>query len=74
MTHILGQIDKKYENPASIHRMIEEVVKDYLLAMKKSIIDYILLDPTECDRLNVYIKYNQVTLYGQNVSNFQVKN
>ena len=46
MTNILQQIDKKYENPRTIQKMIEEVVHDYLGAMKKCIIDYILMDPS----------------------------
>lgn len=45
--------------------MINEVVEDYLNAIKKSIIDYILMDPTERDRLSVYIKYKNPHLYGE---------
>lgn len=31
--------------------MIEEIVQDYNKSIKKSIIDYILLDPNERERL-----------------------
>lgn len=46
-------------------------------AIKKSIIDYILLDPSEQDRLSVYIRYRNVPLYGQvkpNIVSFYNKN
>jgi hypothetical protein len=64
LSNILSKIDSKYENPKSIQLMINEVVEDYLNAIKKSIIDYILMDPTERDRLSVYIKYKNPHLYG----------
>ena len=74
MSHILNLIDRKYENPDTISNMIEEVINEYLNALKKSIIDYILMDPTECNRLNIYIKYNTLPLYGERKSNFGTKN
>ena len=46
MGTILDKIDPRYENPTSIQKMIDEVIDQYLYAMKKSIIDYILMDPT----------------------------
>lgn len=44
--------------------MINEVIEVYQNAIKKSIIDYILLDPIERDRLSVYIQYKNVRFYG----------
>ncbi|XP_041823134.1 dynein heavy chain 3, axonemal [Melanotaenia boesemani] len=33
--------------------MMEEVKKDYEFSLKKSIVDYILMDPSECKRLSI---------------------
>lgn len=44
--------------------MIDEVIEGYGQAIKKAIIDYVLLDPGERDRLGVYIRYRNVPLYG----------
>lgn len=46
MRNILIGIDSRIENPPLIKNMINEVIEDYLTSLKKSIIDYILLDPT----------------------------
>lgn len=46
MASILNRIHPKYENPAIIQKLIDEVVEDYVVAVKKAIIDYILMDPT----------------------------
>lgn len=65
MASILNKIDPRYENPQIIQKMIDQVIDDYQNAVKKSIIDYILMDPTEKDRLSIYIKYKNVHLYGE---------
>lgn len=46
MRNILIGIDSRIKNPPLIKNMINEVIEDYLTSLKKSIIDYILLDPT----------------------------
>ena len=37
--------------------MVDEVTNDYYSAIKKSILEYAMLDPVECIRLGVYIEY-----------------
>ena len=50
---------------------IEEIKEIYNFSMKKSIIDYILLDQTEMDRLNINIKHRVAPLYGQRFPKFK---
>ncbi|XP_075305326.1 dynein axonemal heavy chain 3 [Odontesthes bonariensis] len=33
--------------------MVEEIRRDYIISLKKSIVDYILMDPSECQRLSI---------------------
>jgi len=70
--YILALIDRKYDDDNFNHydfkqiiiNEIEEVKGDYLKAVKKSIIDYILLDKTERDRLNVNYIPHSLPFYG----------
>ena len=47
--------------------------KSFCVAAKKSIIDYILLDPVEQARLSVYIRHNPVMMYGTARNSYQRK-
>jgi hypothetical protein len=62
---ILSHINQKYENFNIIDKILQEVISSYEYSIKKSIIDYILLDPIEQDRVSVYIKYKPIAHYGK---------
>ena len=72
-------IDRKYDDDNFNHynykeiivNEIEEVKVDYFKAVKKSIIDYILLEQAERDRLNVQYIPNPVPFYGEIVPHYQ---
>lgn len=44
---------------------IEEVKQCHIRAGQKAIIDYVLLDPTERQRLNVHHRYKAPVFYGE---------
>lgn len=59
------RIRKSVEVSNLINNMVNEVKTDYILANKKSILDYILSDPNEYRRLGVIFMPNPPKLYGQ---------
>jgi hypothetical protein len=65
---ILGHINEKYENFEIIDKILQEVISSYEYSIKKSIIDYILLDPIEQNRVSVYIKYKPISHYGKTIA------
>lgn len=49
-----------------IHANLEEVVSDYYTAMKKSIVDYVLLDDNEKRRLGIKMIFKPIPFWGDN--------
>jgi hypothetical protein len=71
--YIITLLDRRYEDEnfgfysfkQIIFDQIEEVKDIYNTAIKKSIIDYILLDHREKDRLGVHSRFNAPIFYGE---------
>lgn len=67
----VSESNEMYNYKEILEESIEEVKERYINSIKKSIIDYILLDQTEMDRLNIYLRHKAPKLYGQTAFKYQ---
>lgn len=58
-------LEKKYESEELIREMVGEVYTEYQGAVKKAMIDYILMEESEMERIGVFKVFQPPVFYGQ---------